>query len=131
MVAQKRQQSAKKANQDPPNAKGQSSTSKGREKGITIKEGAPQTKQTSIVEKVSQSKKDGKRKVGEPIETPPTTRQRTDSGGAVAMVLVSVSEISNTRLMIHTHPLFGLMIPFKKYTPFSSSSSASLLKNPM
>ena len=80
---------------------------------------------------MSQSKKDGKRKVGESIETPPATRQRTDSGGAVVKVLVSVSEVSDPRLVIHTHSLFGSMIPFKKDAPFSSSSSASLLNNPI
>ena len=41
VTAQKQQQSTKKADQGPPNAKRQLSISKGREKGITIKEGAP------------------------------------------------------------------------------------------
>ena len=58
MAAQKQQQSMKKVDQGPSNAKGQSSASQGREKGITIKEGTLQTKQTVVTEKVSQSKKD-------------------------------------------------------------------------
>ena len=47
------------------------------------------------------------------------------------MVPISVSEVSDARLVIHTHPLFGLMISFKKDAPFSTSSNVSLLNNLM
>ena len=46
-------------------------------------------------------------------------------------VPVSVSEVSDSRLVIHPHPFFGPHIPFKRDIPFSSGSSASLLNNPM
>ena len=69
--------------------------------------------------------------MGEPVETPPVTRQRTNSGGVVAMVPISVNEVFDARLVIHTHPLFGSMIPFKKDAPFLSSCSASLFNNLM
>ena len=69
--------------------------------------------------------------MGESVETFPTTQQLTDSGGAVATVPISMSEVSDARLVIHSYPLFGSMIPFKKDTPFLSSSNASLLSNPI
>ena len=47
------------------------------------------------------------------------------------MVLVSVNEVSDARLVIHPHPLFGPMILFKRDAPFSSGSSTSFLNNPM
>ena len=65
------------------------------------------------------------------METPLAIRQRTGSGGAVAMVFVSVAEVTDSRLVIHPHPLFGDMIPYKKDAPFPSGSSATILNNPM
>ena len=50
------------------------------------------------------------------VENPPAIRKRIDSGGAVATVPVSVSEVSNSRLVIHPHPFFGLHILFKRDT---------------
>ena len=104
---------------------------KEKEKGITIREGAPQTEQVAVLERALQSKKDGKRKVGESVEPPPATQQRTKLGGAVAMLPVFVAEVSAERLVVHSHPLFGLMVPFNKNAPFPSKNSASLLGNPM
>ena len=69
--------------------------------------------------------------MGEPVETSLATWQHTDSEGAVAMVPVPMSEVSDARLVIHPRPLFGPTIPFKRDAPFSSGSSASLLNNPM
>ena len=69
--------------------------------------------------------------MGEPVEAPSATRQRTGSEGAVAMLLISTSEITNERLVIHPHPLFGTMIPFNKDAHFLSKTNASLLSNPM
>ena len=47
------------------------------------------------------------------------------------MVSIFMNEVSDARLVIHTHSLFGPMIAFKKDAPFPSCSSASLLNNPM
>ena len=47
------------------------------------------------------------------------------------MVLISVTEITDSRLVIHPHPLFGEMVSYKKDTLFPSKSSATLLNNPM
>ena len=69
--------------------------------------------------------------MGEPVETPLAIWQRTNSGGVAAMVSIFVNEVSDARLVIHTHSLFGPMIAFKKDAPFPSCSSASLLNNPM
>ena len=46
------------------------------------------------------------------------------------MVSVSVAEVTDSRLVIHLHSLFGDMIPYKKDALFSSGSSATLLNNP-
>ena len=69
--------------------------------------------------------------MGEQAETPPTTRQRTGPGGTVAMVPVSVTEITDSRFVIHPHSLFEKMVPYKKNVLFPSKSSATLLNNPM
>ena len=42
-----------------------------KEKRITIREGAPQMEQATVPESAPQLKKDGKRKVGESVESPP------------------------------------------------------------
>ena len=47
------------------------------------------------------------------------------------MVPISVSEVTGERLVVHPHPLFGEMVLYKKYTPFPSKCSATLLNNPM
>ena len=47
------------------------------------------------------------------------------------MVPVSVTEVTDLRLVIHPHLLFGEMVPYKKDVPFSSQWSASLLNNPV
>ena len=67
----------------------------------------------------------------ESMETPSATRQYIGSGGAVAMVLVFVAEVIDSRLVIHPHSLFGDMIPYKKYASFPSGNSATLLNNPL
>ena len=77
------------------------------------------------------SKRDGKRKVGEPTDIPLVTWQRTDSGGAVAMVPVTMAKVPDTRLVIHPHPLFGPHVPYKKDAPYPSTGTATLLNNPM
>ena len=69
--------------------------------------------------------------MGEQAETPPATRQRTSSGGTVTMVPVSVGEVTDSRLMIHPHPLFEEMVPYKKDASFLNNSSAIFLNNPM
>ena len=69
--------------------------------------------------------------MGEQAETPSTTRQRTGPGGTVAMVPVSVTEVTDSRLVIHPYPLFGEMVPYKKDAPFPSKGSATLLNKPM
>ena len=45
------------------------------------------------------------------------------------MVPVSVSEVTDSRLVIHPHRLFGEMVLFKKDAPFSSK--VTLLNNPL
>ena len=67
----------------------------------------------------------------EQTEAPPATRQRTSSSGTVAMVSISVTEVTGEKLVVHPHPLFGEMVPFKKDAPFPSQGNASLLNNPM
>ena len=47
------------------------------------------------------------------------------------MVPVSVTEVTDSRLVIHPHPLFGEMVPYKKDAPFLSQGSVSLLNNPL
>ena len=69
--------------------------------------------------------------MGEPTYIPPATRQRTDSGGAVAMVSVTMAEVPDTRLVIHPHPLFGPHIPYKKDAPYPSTGTTTFLNNPM
>ena len=104
--------------QGPPVIQAQSTAKKGKEKGITINEGAPQVAKTVPFDNASQSKKDGKRKVGEQAEAPQATQQRTNPGGTAAMIPVSVSKVTSEKLVIHQHPLFGEMILFKKDAPF-------------
>ena len=69
--------------------------------------------------------------MGEPADIPPATRQRTDSGSAVAIVLVTMEEVPDTRLLIHPHPLFGPHIPYKKEALYPSTGTATLLNNPL
>ena len=69
--------------------------------------------------------------MGEQATAPPATRQRTGPGGTVAMVPISVTEVIDSRLVIHPHSLFGEMVPYKKNAPFSTQGSASLLNNPL
>ena len=69
--------------------------------------------------------------MGEPADIPPATRQRTDSGSAVAMVLVTMEEVPDSRLVIHPHPLFGPHVPYKKDAPYPSTGTATLLNNPL
>ena len=109
-AAEKERQAAQKAAtviQGPPVIQAQSAAKKGKKKGITINEGAPQVAKTVPFDNAPQSKKDGKKRVGEQAEAPPATRQCTGPGGTVAMVLVSVSEVTDSTLVIHPHPLFG------------------------
>ena len=47
------------------------------------------------------------------------------------MVPISVTEITDSRLVIHPHPLFEEMVPYKKDAPFPSQGSATLLNNPL
>ena len=69
--------------------------------------------------------------MGEPADIPSATRQRTDSGSAVAMVPVTIEEVSDTRLVIHPHPLFEPHIPYKKDALYPSIGTATLLNNPL
>ena len=69
--------------------------------------------------------------MGEQAEVPSTTWQRMSSGGNVAMVPICVSEVTGKKLVVHSHPLFGEMVPFKKDAPFPSQGTASLLNNPL
>ena len=69
--------------------------------------------------------------MGEQTEAPPAIRQRTNPNGTIAMVPVSVTEVTGEKLVVHSHPLFGEMVPFKKDAPFSSQRTASLLNNPL
>ena len=47
------------------------------------------------------------------------------------MVLISMAKVTDSRLVIHPHPLFEDMIPYKKDAPFPSGSCATLLNNPL
>ena len=47
------------------------------------------------------------------------------------MVPVSVTKVTDSRLVIHPHPLFGEMVPYKKDASFPSQRNASLLNNPL
>ena len=47
------------------------------------------------------------------------------------MVLISMTEVTDSRLVIYPHPLFGEMVPFKKDAPFLSQGIASFLNNPL
>ena len=125
-TAQK-QQLAKEVDQIRVNAPSQSGREKGKEKGITIKEGASQAKQTTAPKAAPLSKRDGKKRMGEPADIPPATRQRTDSGSAVAMVPVTMEEVPNSRLVIHPHPLFGPHVPYKKDAPYPSTGTTHFL----
>ena len=136
-AAEKEKQAATKAaiavsaDQVPPVKSGQSAAKKSKEKGITISEGGPQATRSTPADNAPQSKKDGKKRVGEQTEAPPATRQRTSPSGSVAMVPVTVSEVTGEKLVVHSHPLFGEMISFKKDAPFPSQGTASLFNNPL
>ena len=69
--------------------------------------------------------------MGEPVEAPPAIRQHMGSEGAIAMLSISTTKVTDERLVIHPHPLFRPMISFKKDALFSSKTSASLLSNLM
>ena len=79
-AAEKEKQSALKAavttaaDQVPPTKSVQSAAKKSKEKGITIREGGPQATRSTPADNAPQSKKDGKKRVGEKIEAPPATR---------------------------------------------------------
>ena len=134
-AVEKEKQAATKAagpvDQVPSESSGQSAAKKSKEKGITISEGGPRTTPSVPADPAPQSKKDGKKRMGAQAEAPPAVRQRTSPGGNVAMVPVSVSELTAEKLVVHPHPLFGEMIPFKKDAPFPRQGTASLLNNPM
>ena len=102
---------------------------KGKEKGITIKEPIPQPKQTEPPNDTPQSKHNGKRKVRELDEAPPAIQARTKSIGRVEILLVSATPVPDERLVIHKHPLYGIMIPFNKDTSLPNGSSTTLLNN--
>ena len=68
--------------------------------------------------------------MGETADVSPATRQRTDPDDAVAVVPVTVTGVSDTKLVIHANPLFGPQIPYKKDAPFPSTGTATLLNNP-
>ena len=130
-AAKKKSESGKKVSKDLSGTQGSSSKGKEKEKGITIKESPSHTKQANVPKDASQSKQDGKRKMGEPVEASPTTRQRMGSKGTIVMLSIFTIEVSDDRLVIHPHPLFGPMIPFNKNAPFPSKIDVSLLSNPM
>ena len=130
-VAEKEKRSAQKVDQGAPVPPGQSAAKKSKDKGITVNEGASRATQTVTAENAPQSKKNGKRRVGEQAEASTATRQHTSSGGIVVMVPVFVTEVTDSRLVIHPHPLFGEMVPFKKDAPFSSQRTATLLNSPL
>ena len=69
--------------------------------------------------------------MGAQVETPPATRQRTGPGGIVAMVPVSVTEVTDSRLVIHPYSLFREMVLYKNDASFSSQGNATLLNNPL
>ena len=129
-AAEKEKQSAQKVIQEIVQGS-QSAAQKAKEKGIIINEGAPRASQTQVAETTPQSKGDGKRKAGEQTGAPSATRQRTESASRTAMIPVTVTEVTDSQLVIHQHPLFGEMIPFKKDAPFPSRETASLLNNPL
>ena len=60
-IGEKQRQLAQKASQRHPDAQRQSFAKKGKEKGITINEGAPQATQSVTPKNAPRSKKDGKR----------------------------------------------------------------------
>ena len=72
-AAAQKQQSAKEADQSRVSAPSLSGWEKGKEKGITIKEGASQAKQTTAPKAALLSKRDGKKRMGEPADIPPAT----------------------------------------------------------
>ena len=47
------------------------------------------------------------------------------------MVPISMTEVTGERLVVHPHPLFGKMVPYKKDVRFPNKGSATLLNNPM
>ena len=67
----------------------------------------------------------------EQTEAPLAIRQRTNPSGTVAMVPVSVTEVTGEKLLVHSHLLFGEMVPLKQDAPFPSQGTASLLNNPL
>ena len=48
-----------------------------------------------------------------------------------AILLVSTTPTTDERLVIHPYLLFGIMIPFNKDAPLPSTTSATLLNNPL
>ena len=138
-AAEKEKQTATKAavavaaaaDKAPPAKPVQSAAKKSKEKGITIVEGGSQVARPAPAESAPQSKKDGKKRVGEQTEAPPSTRQRTSPSGSVAMIPVTVSEVTGEKLVVHSYPLFGEMIPFKKDAAYPSQGSATLFNNPL
>ena len=96
-----------------------------------ISKGDPQATRSTPANNALQSKKDGKKRMGEQTEAPPAIRQRTSLSGTVAMIPVTVTKDTGEKLVVHSHPLFGEMVPFKKDAPFPSQGTASLLNNPL
>ena len=79
-AVEKEKQSAPKAavtavaDHVPPTKLGQSAAKKSKEKGITISEGDSQATRSTPADNAPQSKKDGKKRVGEQTEAPPAIR---------------------------------------------------------
>ena len=67
-----------------------------------------------------QSKRDGKRKVGESEEAPPTIQSRTKSTEEIEALLIFAAPDQDDRLNIHMNPFFKMMIPFDKNDNLSS-----------
>ena len=58
-------------------------------------------------------------------------RQRTESTKGSTIFPVSTAPATDERLVIYPHPLFGTMISFNKDAPLPSTTSATLLNNPL
>ena len=69
--------------------------------------------------------------MGEQAEAPPAIRPRTSPGGTVAMIPVSISEVTGEQLVVHPYLLFGEMVSLKKDAPFPSKGTATLLNSPL
>ena len=106
--------------QVPPAKPGQLATKKNKEKGITISEGGSPATRSVPTDNAPQSKKDGKKRVGEQAEALPAIRQRTSPSGTVAMFPVSVTKVTGEKLVVHSHLLFGEMIPSRRMLPFQA-----------